>query len=147
VGYPIGKCSVEVSFKNVIETDSCDDVADPDSYGACGSGSGPESSVADPRCLSRIRIFSIPDPGSRVKKIPDPDPLQRVLSILTQKLFLSSRKYRYDLGCSSRIRIPDPDLEFLPVPDPGVKKAPNPRCRIRNTARKAQKIIIKDIMV
>jgi hypothetical protein len=22
--------------------------------------------------------------------------------------------------------IPDPDLEFLPIPDPGVKKAPNP---------------------
>jgi hypothetical protein len=22
--------------------------------------------------------------------------------------------------------IPDPDLDFLPIPDPGVKKAPNP---------------------
>jgi hypothetical protein len=22
--------------------------------------------------------------------------------------------------------IPDPDLEFLPIPDPGVKKAPDP---------------------
>jgi Sec7-like guanine-nucleotide exchange factor len=29
-------------------------------------------SVADPGCLSRIRIFSIPDPGS--KRFPDPDP-------------------------------------------------------------------------
>jgi hypothetical protein len=29
-------------------------------------------SVADPRCLSRIRIFSITDPGTRVKKILDP---------------------------------------------------------------------------
>ncbi len=36
------------------------------------------------------------------------------------KWFLSSRKY--DPGCSSRIRIPD----FLPIPDPGVKKAPDP---------------------
>jgi hypothetical protein len=38
--------------------------------------------------------------------------------------FLSSKKY--DPGCSSRI--PDPDADFLPswIPDPGVKKAPNP---------------------
>jgi hypothetical protein len=28
-------------------------------------------SVVDSGCLTRIRIFSIPDPGSRVKKIPD----------------------------------------------------------------------------
>ncbi len=60
----------------------------------------------------RIRIFSIPDPGSASKN----------LSILTQKLFLSSKKY--DPGCSSRIRI----LIFYPsrIPDPGVKKAPDP---------------------
>jgi hypothetical protein len=35
-------------------------------------------------------------------------------------------------------RIPDPDADFLParIPDPGVKKVPNPgsRIRIRNTA-------------
>jgi hypothetical protein len=31
-------------------------------------------SVADPRCLSRIPNpnYSIPDPGSKAKKIPDP---------------------------------------------------------------------------
>jgi hypothetical protein len=29
-----------------------------------------ETIVADPGCLSRIRIFSIPDPGS--KRFPDP---------------------------------------------------------------------------
>ncbi len=46
----------------------------------CGSG-------------SRMRISSLPDPGSASKN----------QSILTQKLFLSSRKY--DLGCSFRIRI------------------------------------------
>ncbi len=41
-----------------------------------------------------------------------------------KKWFLSSRKY--DLGCSSRI--PDPDADFYPsrIPDPGVKKAPDP---------------------
>ncbi len=73
-------------------------------------------SVADPGCLSRIRTVSIPDPGSASKN----------LSILTskkpKKWFLSSGKY--DLGCSSRI--PDPDADFLPIPDPGVKKAPDP---------------------
>ncbi len=76
---------------------------------------------------SRIRLFSIPDPGSSSKN----------LSILTpkkaKKWFLSSKKY--DPGCSSRI--PDPDTDFLPsrIPDPGVKKVPNPgsRIRIRNT--------------
>ncbi len=39
-----------------------------------------------------------------------------------KKWFLSSRKY--DPGCSSRI--PDPDPDFLPILDPGVKKAPDP---------------------
>jgi hypothetical protein len=59
-------------------------------------------------------------PGSRVGKIPGPDPHQRIKVFLTQKLFLSSLKYL--LGCSSRIRI----LIFYPyrskkhrIPDPG----------------------------
>jgi hypothetical protein len=58
-------------------------------------------SVADPGCLSWI-----------------PDPSQRILSILIpKKLFLSSRNYTP--VCSSRIRIPDPDPDFLRIPDPG----------------------------
>ncbi len=76
--------------------------------------------VADPNFFhpgseffsSRIRILSIPDPGFASKN----------LSILTNKLFLSSRKY--NPCCSSRIRISDPD--FLPIPDSGVKKVPDP---------------------
>ncbi len=44
-------------------------------------------------------------PGSRVKRFPDDDDDD-------------------DPGCSSRI--PDPDLDFLPIPDPEVKKAPDP---------------------
>jgi hypothetical protein len=42
-----------------------------------------------------------------------------------KKLFLSFRKY--DLVCSSWIRILDPDRDpdFLHIPDPGVKKAPD----------------------
>jgi hypothetical protein len=65
-------------------------------------------------------------------RIPDPNCLypgsaSKNLSILTpkkQKWFLSSKKY--DPGCSSRI--PDPDADFYPsrIPDPGVKKAPDP---------------------
>jgi hypothetical protein len=74
----------------------------------------------------------IPDPnffhpGSRVKKIPGSVSASSNLSILTKKLFLSSRKY--DPKYSSRIGIPDPDLDFLPIPDPGSrgqKKAPDP---------------------
>jgi hypothetical protein len=66
-------------------------------------------------------------PGARVKKfrILDPDPYRRISVFFSpKKLFLSSRKY--DPGCSSRI--PDPDLDFLPIPDLGsrVKKALDP---------------------
>ncbi len=79
---------------------------------------------------SRIRIFSIPDPGYRVEKIPDPGSgtASKNLSILTQKLFLNS--WKYYPGCSSRIRI----LIVYPsrIPDPGVKRhrTPDPQhCR------------------
>jgi hypothetical protein len=89
------------------------------------------SSVADPVCLSRIPdpIFSISDPESRVKNIPDPGfgSASKNLSILTHKNVLSSGKY--DRGCSTRIRIPDPDPGFIPIPDPGAKKAPDPGSR------------------
>ena len=75
----------------------------------------------------------IPYPGSdffpsriRTVSIPDLESASKNLSILTpkkpKKWFLSSRKY--DPGCSSRIRM----LTFYPskIPDPGVKKAPDP---------------------
>ena len=73
---------------------------------------------------SRIRLFSIPDPnclhpGSRIriKEFKNFKPKKN-----KKKWFLSSRKY--DPGCSSRIRM----LTFYPsrIPDPGVKKAPDP---------------------
>jgi hypothetical protein len=83
---------------------------------------GVPTSVADPRCLSRIRLFSIPDPGSESKN----------LSILTpKKWFLSSRKYYR--CCSSRI--PNPDADFLPMPEPESRgqKGTGSRIRIRNT--------------
>jgi hypothetical protein len=82
-----------------------------------------DSGVVDPECLSRIRMFSNPDPhlfhlGSRI-------PASNKLSILTPKnWFLSSRKY--DPGCSSRIRILFVTHPGSRTPDPGVKKAPDP---------------------
>jgi hypothetical protein len=83
----------------------------------------------------------IPDPGSDFFSIPDPGSSSKNLSILTptkaKKWFLSSKKY--DPGCSSQI--PDPEADLLPsrIPDPGVKKAPNPGSRIRNTIQEFQK--------
>jgi hypothetical protein len=79
---------------------------------------------------SRIQLFSIPDPNCL-----HPGSASKNFSVLTQKKwFLSSRKY--DPGCLSWV--PDPDADFYPsrIPDPGVKKAPDPgsRIRIRNTA-------------
>jgi hypothetical protein len=45
-------------------------------------------SVADPGCLSRIPDpnFSVPDSGSRVKMIQDPDPHKRIKIFLTKKI-------------------------------------------------------------
>jgi hypothetical protein len=84
----------------------------------------------------------IPDPGSDffstrilTVSIPDPGSASKNLSVLTpkkpKKWFLSFRKY-YP-GCSSRI--PDPDADSLPIPDPGSrgKKGTGSRIRIRNT--------------
>jgi hypothetical protein len=51
-----------------------------------------------------------------------PGSASKNLGNLTQKMVLNSPNY--DPGCSSRIRIPDPD--FLPIPDPGAKKAADP---------------------
>jgi hypothetical protein len=89
-----------------------------------------DGSVADSGCLSRIRLFSIPDPGSELSpsRIPNPRSSSKNLSILTpknpKKWFLSSKKY--DPGCSSRIRmltfypsrIPDPEVKRHRIPDP-----------------------------
>ncbi len=113
------------------------------------------SSFADPGCLSRIldpgseffpsrfpdpgsKLFSswIPDPGSEFfpSRILDPGCALKNSSILTNKIwFLSSQKY--DPSFTSRIRIPNLDPAFLPIPDPnlgsqipnpGIKKAPDP---------------------
>ncbi len=73
-----------------------------------------------------------PDPGSNFfpSQIPDPNffhpgsqiSIKEFKYFNPKKWFLRSRKY--NPGCSSRIRI----LTFYPsrIPDPGVKKAPDP---------------------
>ncbi len=77
----------------------------------------PDTSVADPGCLSRIRIFS--------SRFPDPNffhPGSRDVSKLSE--------------IWSWLFIPDPDPDFLPIPDPGSmgQKSTESRIRISNTA-------------
>jgi hypothetical protein len=81
---------------------------------------------------SRIRLISIPDPGSelspsriRIKEFKYFNPQKN------KKWFPSSRKY--DMGCSSRI--PDPDADFLTIPDPGSWGQKGTGSRIRNTGQ------------
>jgi hypothetical protein len=87
---------------------------------------------------SRVRFFSIPDPkffhpGSEFfpplipvrifpSRTPDPIRIKEFKYFNPNKWLLSSREY--DPVCSSRIRI----LLFYPsrIPDPGVKRAPDP---------------------
>ncbi len=74
-------------------------------------------SVADSGCLSWIRIFFIPDPNFSIK---DPESSSNNLCILIQKIVFKLSEIW------SRFFILDPDPDFLPIPDPGVKKAPDP---------------------
>ncbi len=89
---------------------------------------------------SRIRTVSIPDPGSSSKN----------LSILTppkakKKWFLSSKKY--DPGChpGSRILMLTFSHPGSWIPDPGVKKVPNPGSRIRIRNTECQELILSEI--
>jgi hypothetical protein len=65
-------------------------------------------------------FFSIPDSGSF--SIPDPGSASKNLSILTQKIVSKLSEIQ------SGLFIPDPDPDFYSsqIPDPGVKKAPDP---------------------
>jgi len=99
----------------------------------------PNSSVADPGCLSRIRFFHL---GSRIQGQKDSGSRIRIKEIkyfLTLKLFLSSRKN--NLGCSSRTWIFPPSR----IPDPGSRgqKSIESRIRINNTAQQAIQRILK----
>jgi hypothetical protein len=86
----------------------------------------------------------IPDPnffhpGSRVKMIPDPvsGSASKKLSILTQKTVSKLAEIW------SRLFIPDPDPDFLPIPDPESRgeKGTLSRIRIRNTGKIYRKYI------
>ncbi len=83
-------------------------------------------SVADPGCLSQILIFYIPDPN-----FFHPGSASKNLSILIQEKNGSKLSEIW-----SGWLIPDPDPDFLPIPDPGLRgqKATGSRIRIRNTA-------------
>jgi hypothetical protein len=70
---------------------------------------------------SQILIFFIPDPGSRIH-------LKEFKYFNPKKWFLSTQKY--DPGFSSRIRIPNPDPDFLPILDPGSRIQGSKRYRI-----------------
>jgi hypothetical protein len=99
-------------------------------------------SVADPGCLSRIRIFpfripdqnfSIPDPGFRVKQFRDPGSASKNLSIFNSKTVskLSQKLARMFIAVpdpdfvQSRIRIPDPGVKKHRIPDIGSGSAKN----------------------
>jgi hypothetical protein len=89
-------------------------------------------------CGSRIRLFSswipdptffILDPGSDFfhpgsEFFPPRIPIKEFKYFNRKKLFISSRKY--DPGCSSRIRIRILTCYTSRIPDPGVKKTPDP---------------------
>ncbi len=96
--------------------------------------------IPDPR----IRLFSIPDPGSDFfpSRIPDPNCLHpgsssKNLSILIFNPKKAKKKGFWALKNMIRVFNPDPGSGcwLSPISDPGVKKAPNPgsRIRIRNT--------------
>ncbi len=81
-------------------------------YQCCGSGMFPR--IPDRNFFhpgSQIRFFSIPQIGSASKNV----------SILTQRIVSKLSEIWYRTGCSSRI------TDFLPIPDPGVKKTPDPQ--------------------
>jgi hypothetical protein len=73
------------------------------------------------------RIQGQKDSGSRIQIR-----IKEFQYFLPKQLFISSQKY--DPGCSSRIRIPDPDLDFTPILDPGSSSQKGTGSRIRNTS-------------
>jgi hypothetical protein len=81
---------------------------------------------------SRIRLFF--HPGSRIRT----KEFKYFIYFNPKKWFLSSRKY--DPGCSSRI--PDPDADFPPIPDPGSRGQKGTGSRIRNTVKKRPRRLI-----
>ncbi len=101
---------------------------------------------------SRIRIFSIPGNGSeffhpgseffpsriRLCSIPDPGSASENLSISTPKMVSKLSEIRFGMF------IPDPD--FLPIPDPGVKKAPDPGSATLQLTHPSSEVLPREIL-
>ncbi len=100
--------------------------------GHIGWFSPPVLRIRDVYPGSRIRLFSIPDPGSELSPSRIPDPHQRIHVFKPQKKqkywFLSSKKY--DPGCSSRIPDPGSGCWLSPIPDPGSRGQKGTQSRI-----------------
>jgi hypothetical protein len=96
-----------------------------------------KSSVADPGCWSRIRLFP-----SRIRSvsIPDPGYASKKLSILTTK---QQKKIGF-LAIENMIRVVNPGSGCWISTHPGsmVPKGTRSRIRIRNTAKKPVKILV-----
>ncbi len=101
-------------------------------------------SVADPGCVSPIPYpgsaffpSRIPDPGSRIPNLNCHHPGSRIR--IKEFKFLTPKKNNKMVSKLKKIWSglfipdPDPDADFLPIPDPGVKKGTRSWIRIRNT--------------
>jgi hypothetical protein len=87
----------------------------------CGSG------MFNPDPGYEFFPFQIPDPNFSIQ---DPRSASKEF-----KYFNPKKSSKYVPGCSSQIRIPDPD--FLPIPDPGFR---GQKGRIRNTGDSMQNL-------
>jgi hypothetical protein len=90
--------------------------------------------VCNYHCLYTVLRIRDVYPGSVFFPSRTPDPnfinpetrirIKEFKYLNPKKWFLSTQEY--DPGCSCRIRIPDPEPDFLPIPDPVVRKASDP---------------------
>jgi hypothetical protein len=64
---------------------------------------------------------------------------QRIIQHFTQKIVISSK----NMGLRSGIRDQGSGKNLFRIPDPGVKKAPDPGSRSATLAKTAQKAIIR----
>jgi hypothetical protein len=79
------------------------------------------SSTTDVRTVRQINEKNtFPTSKNPVPSVADPHQRMYCKYFKPKKLFLSSRNMIRDV-------IPDADLNFTPIPDPGVKKAPDPQ--------------------
>ncbi len=88
-----------------------------------------KSSIPDLGCFSRIRILSLADPNFSIQ---DPGSASKNSSILTQKIYSKLP----EVWSRTRLFIPDPDPDLLPIPDLGSRGQKDTGFRIRNTVKR-----------